>query len=83
MQKWEFSFMDFMDNKFTFHELNHEPRLLFTVNKSSILGFSSKPDPDFSQVMLKAINMIAAEGWELFLIGPGGLVWYFKRPIED
>ena len=82
MQKWEYSFIVFKDNQFIFYETAHEPRSLFQINKSFTSMISDKLSPDFYQVMIKAINKIAAEGWELSFIVPAGLVWYFKRPIE-
>ena len=82
MQKWEYSFIVLTDNHLIFYEKNHEPRLLFQIKKPSILAFSNKLDSDLEQTIIKAINKIAEEGWELSSIGHGVLMWYFKRPIK-
>lgn len=82
MQKWEYSFIVLTDNQLIFYETNHEPRLLFQIRKPSILDISNKLDTDLHQTIIKAINKIAGEGWELSFIGYGVLMWYFKRPIE-
>ncbi len=82
MQKWEYGFMVFTDNQFTFYEPNHEPKILFQIRRQSIFGIPNKLEPDFHQTMVKAINKVAEESWELVLIGYGVLVWYFKRPMK-
>ena len=81
MQKWEYSFIVLTDNHLIFYEKNREPRTLFQIKKPSILGFSNQLDTDLHQTIIKAINKIAEEGWELSFIGYGVLIWYFKRPI--
>jgi hypothetical protein len=81
MEKCEYAFLVFTDNQFLFYEANREPRLLFQLKKPSILGISTKPDSDLHQTIIKAINLVAREGWELSLVGYGVLIWYFKRPI--
>ena len=81
MQKWEYSFIAFKDNNFIFYETNHEPRLLFQIQKPSIFGFSDNLNTGFCQILIQAINKIAEEGWELSFTGYGALMWYFKRPI--
>jgi hypothetical protein len=43
---------------------------------------TSKLDSDFHQAMVRAINLVAQEGWELILVGQGLLIWYFKRPTK-
>ncbi len=82
MQKWEYAFIVLQDNQFIFYEPNHEPRLLFQTKKPSIINISNKLDTDFEQTLVKAINKVAEEGWELAFIGSGVIVWYFKRPIK-
>jgi hypothetical protein len=82
MQKWEYSSLVFSDNNFIFYEKDHEPKPLFQIGKPSIFAISNKSGPDFDQTVVKVINMIAEEGWELSTISPGGFTWLFKRSLK-
>ena len=83
MQKWEYAYLVFNENQFLFYEAGREPRSLLQLKKPSILSMSSKSDPDFHQALVRAINLVAQEGWELTLVGYGLLIWYFKRPAAN
>jgi len=82
MQKMEYSFLILVENRLVFYEANREPRVLFQLKKAFILDFSNRSDPDFYLTLLKAINLVADEGWELSATGQGVLIWYFKRPLR-
>ena len=82
MQKYEYSSIVFTDNNFIFYETDHEPKTLFQIEKTSIFGVTNKMGPDFDQTVVRAINKIAEEGWELSVISPGGFTWFFKRPTK-
>ena len=79
MPKTTYSFLTFSENTFAFYESGREPRSLAQIKKNSIFGFAANADPNFNQVLVRVINEVAAEGWEMAMVGPG-LVWYFRRP---
>jgi hypothetical protein len=82
MQKWEYASIVFTDNHFIFYEDNHEPKSLFQIDKPSIFAITNKSGQDFDQTVVKAINLIAEEGWELAVVSPGGFTWFFKRTAK-
>jgi hypothetical protein len=82
MQKWEYSSIVFSDTNFIFYENDREPKMLFQIGKPSIFGNTTKSGPDFDQTVVKVINIIAEDGWELSTISPGGFTWLFRRSIK-